>query len=99
MTRIFHCERWIPCQASTSVLCLHYHPVTAHCSTKVAYTSEMSFLALNPCTDASILVYKFRPERTGFKMYAVYATAINFSCIITLHCIVYCVVSCGHNIS
>ena len=23
-------------------------------------------------TDASILVYKFRPERTGFKMYAEY---------------------------
>jgi len=22
------CERWIPCQASTSVLCLHYRPVT-----------------------------------------------------------------------
>ena len=52
---------------------------------KDAFTSEMSFLALNPCTDASILVYKFRPERTGFNMYAVYATAINFSCIITLH--------------
>ena len=24
------------------------------------------------CTDASILVYKFRPERTGFNMYAEY---------------------------
>ena len=22
----FLCERWIPCQASTSVLCLHYRP-------------------------------------------------------------------------
>jgi len=29
----------------------------------------------------SILVYKFRPERTGFNMHA---TAINFPCIITL---------------
>ena len=35
MTRIFHwflCERWIPCQALTSVLCLHYRPETVHCS-------------------------------------------------------------------
>ena len=32
-------------------------------------------------TDASILVYKFRPERTGVNMYA---TAINFPRIITL---------------
>ena len=35
-------------------------------------------------TDASILVYKFRPERTGFNLYAEYATTINFPCIITL---------------
>ena len=37
--------------------------------------------------DASILVYKFRPERTGFNMYAEYtrATAINFPCIINLY--------------
>ena len=32
-------------------------------------------------TDTSILVYKFRPKRTGFNMYA---TAINFPSIITL---------------
>jgi len=48
------CERWIPCQASTSVLCLHYRPVTVHCITKDAYTSEITFLALNPC-----LLYSF----------------------------------------
>ena len=41
-------ERWIPWQASTSVLCLHYRPQTVHCSTKDAYTSEISFLALHP---------------------------------------------------
>ena len=35
-------------------------------------TSEITFLALHPCTDASILVYKFRPKRTGFNMYAEY---------------------------
>ena len=44
----FLCERWIPCQASTSVLCLHYRPETVHCSTKDAYTSEITFLALQP---------------------------------------------------
>ena len=43
---IFLCERWIPCQAVPSVLCLHYRPETAHCSTKDAYTSEITFLAL-----------------------------------------------------
>ena len=42
------CERWIPCQASTSILCLHYRPVTVHCGIKDAYTSEITFLALNP---------------------------------------------------
>ena len=42
----FLCERWIPCQASTSVMCLHYRPVTAHCSTKDVYTSEITFLAI-----------------------------------------------------
>ena len=41
-------ELWIPCQASTSVLCLHYLPVTVNCSTKDAYTSEITFLALHP---------------------------------------------------
>ena len=45
---IFFCKRWIPCQASTSVLCIHYRPedpVTVHCSTKDAYTSKITFLA------------------------------------------------------
>ena len=42
------CERWIPCQASTSVLWLYYRPVRVHCSTEDAYTSEITFLALNP---------------------------------------------------
>jgi len=37
-----------PCQGSTSVLCLHYRPETVHCSTKDAYTSEITFLALVP---------------------------------------------------
>ena len=33
----FLCERWIPCQAVTSVLCLDYRPGTVHCSTKDAH--------------------------------------------------------------
>ena len=45
---IFVCERWIPCQAVTSVLCWHYRPETVHCSTKDGYTSEITFLALHP---------------------------------------------------
>ena len=40
------CERWIPCQASTPVLCLQYRPETEQCSTKDAYTSEITFLEL-----------------------------------------------------
>ena len=35
-------------------------------------------------TDASILVYKFRPENWFQCLRRVYATAINFPCIITL---------------
>ena len=50
MTRIylidFLCERWIPFQASTSVLCLHYRPETVNCSTKDVYASEKTFLPL-----------------------------------------------------
>ena len=43
---IFLCERWIPCQAVTSVLCLLFRPKTVHCSTKNMYTSEITFLEL-----------------------------------------------------
>ena len=46
ISSIFLCEKWIPFQASTSVLCLHYRPETVHCSTKDVYTSEITFLAL-----------------------------------------------------
>ena len=51
MTRIFHrlfLRKWIPCQALTSVLCLLFLPKTVHCSTKNAYTSKITFLALVP---------------------------------------------------
>ena len=61
MTRIFHrflCERWIPCQASTAVLCLHYRPVTVHCSTKDVYTFEITFLALYPWNRLSLCLVK-----------------------------------------
>jgi len=50
MTRIFHrlfLWKWIPCQAVESVLCLLFRPKTVHwSSTKNAYTSEKTFLAL-----------------------------------------------------
>ena len=32
----------------TSVLSLHYLPETVHCSTKDAYTSEITFISLKP---------------------------------------------------
>ena len=48
------CERWIPCQAVTSVLCLHYRPETVHWSTKDAYNSEITFLTLHPCQNWSL---------------------------------------------
>ena len=47
------CERWIPCQASTYVYITAH--VTVHCSTKDAYTSEITFLALNPWLNWSIV--------------------------------------------
>jgi len=53
----FLCERWIPCQASTSVLCLHYRPKTVYCSTKNAYTSEITFLALVPWYTPLSIIY------------------------------------------
>ena len=53
MTRIFHrlfLWKWIPCQAVsvTSVLCLLFRSKIVQCSTKNAYTSEITFLALLP---------------------------------------------------
>ena len=42
----FLCERWIPCQAVTSVLCLLFRPGTVHCSTKNAYTSELTIFTI-----------------------------------------------------
>ena len=53
---VFLCERWIPCQAVTSALCLHYRPETVHCSTKDAYTSEITFLALKPWSRWSLIL-------------------------------------------
>ena len=47
------CERWIAFQASTSVLRLHYRPVTVHCSTKHAYTSARAGDWIN------FLIFKF----------------------------------------
>ena len=41
------------CQAVTSVLCLLFRPRTEHCSTKNAYTSEITFLALVPCNKSN----------------------------------------------
>ena len=48
---------------------------------KLSKFNAFNLLGYLTNTDASILVYKFRPERTGFNMYA---TAINFPCIKTL---------------
>ena len=55
----FLCERWIPCQAVTSVLCLHYRPETEQCSTKDAYNSEITFLILHPWFNLSDLAWIF----------------------------------------
>ena len=55
----FLCERWIPCQALTSVLCLHYRPETVHCSTKDVYTSEKNL----PCITSLQIV---RHQCTSF---------------------------------
>ena len=53
---------------------------------KLSKLNAFILLGYQTNTDASILVYKFRPERTGFNMYAEYTstTAINFPCISTL---------------
>ena len=56
--------KWIPCQTVTSVLCLLFHPETVHCSTKNAYTTEITLLALVPCFGCSLLkVHSVSPPR------------------------------------
>ena len=55
-------EKWIPCQALTPVLCLHYRPETVHCSTKDVYTSEITFLALHPFTRPKFVPAVLGPE-------------------------------------
>ena len=58
---------------------------------KLSKLNAFILLGYQTNTDASILAYKFHPERTGFNMYAeytqlqltflaLYATAINFPC-------------------
>ena len=63
MDRIFHLfflsEKWIPCQDLTSVLCLQFTE-TVHCSTKDVYTSEITFLALHPCSKLCIYTHIFK---------------------------------------
>ena len=63
MTRIFYWLymwiRWIPWQALTFVLCLHYRQETVHCSTKDVYTSEITFLALHPWRQVILVQYDF----------------------------------------
>ena len=64
MTRIFHwflCERWIPWQAVTFILCLRYRPETVHCSTKDANISEITLLALHPCSYLSFYLLTYLP--------------------------------------
>ena len=39
---------------------------------KLSKLNPFIFLGYQTNTDASILVYKFRPERTGFNMYTEY---------------------------
>ena len=39
---------------------------------KLSKLNAFNLLGYKTKTDASILVYKFRPERTGFNMYAEY---------------------------
>ena len=63
----FLCERWIPCQAVKSVLCLHYRPETVHCSTKDAYTSEITFLALHPWSKLMWLFKILHIEIFGYR--------------------------------
>ena len=58
----FFMWKWIPCQAVTSVLCLLFRPKTVHCSTKNAYTSEITFLALVPCFIKSLLFKLIKPH-------------------------------------
>ena len=52
---------------------------------KLSKLNAFNLLYNKTNTDASILVYKVRPERTGFNMYAEYTRPhINFPCISTL---------------
>ena len=49
---IFLCERWITCQAVTSVLYLHYSPETAYTAVqKMCTLIKKTVLALHPCKD------------------------------------------------
>ena len=51
---------------------------------KLSKLNAFILLGYQTNTDASILVYKFRPERTGFNMYA-----CNFPCIKSLLLVLY----------
>ena len=53
----FVCERWIPCQALTSVLCLHYRPETV----TLQYKRCVHFWNNFPCITS--LVWMIYPEQ------------------------------------
>ena len=79
MARIFHrlfLWKWIPCQALTSILCLLFRPKTVHCSTKNAYTSEITFLALHPWLDQC---YYFTKESTWFYGFSIYTAGQGYA--------------------
>ena len=57
----------------TSFLCLLFPQKTVHCSTKNAYTSEITFLALHPCSKQPITapyIHKVLPCTTICLAYA-----------------------------
>ena len=63
----------------TSVVCLHYRPETIHCSTKNAYTSEITFLALVPW--GTVIFTCKHSEQQHF------VNTVNCNC---LHCLTQC---------
>ena len=89
-------------------MCILYPPILPYTFLSICpsiYLSKLNALIHLGCltsNNASILVYKFRPERTGFNMYAVY-TQLQLTFLALVPCSVLSfglrsVISCKHSV-
>ena len=70
----FLCERWIPCQASTSVLCLHYRPVTVHLRNNFPCIKSLIKRTIRP------IYFNKKVLAPNLKLFDISNSSLNWNC-------------------